>query len=302
MVENKVITALLGDPVEHSVSPTLYGTLSEATGIGGYEHLKVRVPSETDAELEKAIEGVRALGFAGCNITLPFKERTMGLVDELDDTARKIGAINTVHNKDRKLIGYNTDGIGALRSIEKSSRNIDDEDKVVILGAGGAARAVSSEVYERTKNLAIINRTIERAETLVENLESWGGEGAASLELTDDNLRRELVDADFVLNCTPVGMHPDTDATVVAPGVLDDVAEANGSLEGMVFWDAIFNPLPTLFLKEAEERGATTIEGLGMMVYQGVEAFELWTGETVPEEAIEEARKRMENELVSREG
>ncbi|USZ70129.1 shikimate dehydrogenase (plasmid) [Halorussus salilacus] len=299
MIDNKVVTALLGDPVEHSVSPTLYGTFAEAIGIDDYQHLKVRVQSDVDGDLEKAIEGLRAFGLVGCNITLPFKQDTLELVDELDETVDKIGAVNTIQNEDHRLVGYNTDGVGALKSIEERSRKITSNDKVVILGAGGAARAVSSEVYERTTDLVLVNRTLERAERLVNDLESWGGNGAEPLELDDENLRAELVNADFVLNCTSVGMHPDTDATVVPPRVLDHVDEQRGGLDNMIFWDAIFNPLQTMFLEEAEKRNATTIDGLGMMIYQGTEAFELWTGETVPEEAIVEARDRMEEELLS---
>jgi len=288
-----IICGLLGDPVEHSVSPILFHSLAKSVNLQNYLHIKFRIRCDLKNELKKAIEGIKVFGFRGFNITLPYKEKIIKYIDYLDEEAKKIGAVNTILNKNRKIYGFNTDAIGAIISIETSSRKIESDDKVVVIGAGGASKAVCTEVYKRTKNLVIINRTLRRAYRLQKQLEKWGGKGVKCYILNEENLKRELTKADFILHTTPVGMYPNVNETLISKDLLDYLLNERGSLKDLICWDAIFNPYKTLFLKEAEKLGAITISGLGMMIYQGVQAFKIWTGKDVNMRVIPKIEKHL---------
>ena len=281
------VCAVIGDPVEHSLSPCFQNA--------AFQHLKldfIYVAFTVKAEdLGDAISGVRSLGIYGLNVTMPHKISVIKYLDELDERADRIKSVNTILNRNGKLIGYTTDGIGVLNALKYNG--IDPEGKkVVILGAGGAARSASYALSEVAGELVILNRTIERARNLASKVRKligshvngkWDG-------LTEESLRREVREADILINATPVGMSPDVNGTLVEKSLLHP---------DMVVFDMIYHPLKTRLLREAEEVGAKTINGLSMLIHQGAASFEIWTGVEAP---VDVMMKAAEEEIRRREG
>lgn len=264
-------SALLGNPVDHSISPYLFNILTKNVK-DGYAHIKIHTSNEK--RLCKYIDDLGDLGFSGVNITLPYKVTAIKFIDKLDDTVRKIGALNTIVYKGGRKIGYNTDAAGAMKAIELKLRNISPDDFVVVIGAGGAARAVIYEIYKRSKNIVVLNRDIKQANQLSKNI-SLKNKKINCEKLNDDNLKKFIEKADFIINTTPAGMYPDNDGEIVSKNIYNEL----GSLKGKYFFDAIFNPYETKFLIYAKESGAIVCSGLYMMIFQAVEALKLWIGE-----------------------
>ena len=281
------VCAVIGDPVEHSLSPCFQNA--------AFQHLKldfIYVAFTVKAEdLGDAISGVRSLGIYGLNVTMPHKISVIKYLDELDERADRIKSVNTILNRNGKLIGYTTDGIGVLNALKYNG--VDPKGKkVVILGAGGAARSASYALSEVAGELVILNRTIERARNLASKVRKligshvnvkWDG-------LTEESLRREIREADILINATPVGMSPDVNGTLVEKRLLHP---------DMVVFDMIYHPLKTRLLREAEEVGAKTINGLSMLIHQGAASFEIWTGVEAP---VDVMMKAAEEEIRRREG
>jgi len=281
------VCAVIGDPVEHSLSPCFQNA--------AFQHLKldfIYVAFTVKAEsLGDAISGVRSLGIYGLNVTMPHKISVIKYLDELDERADRIKSVNTILNRNGKLIGYTTDGIGVLNALKYNG--IDPKGKkVVVLGAGGAARSASYALSEVAGELVILNRTIERARNLASKVRrligshvnvKWDG-------LTEESLRREIREADILINATPVGMSPYVNGTLVEKRLLHP---------DMVVFDMIYHPLKTRLLREAEEVGAKTINGLSMLIHQGAASFEIWTGMEAP---IDIMMKAAEEEIRRREG
>ncbi|MDP6127596.1 MAG: shikimate dehydrogenase [Dehalococcoidales bacterium] len=264
------ICGLIGDPVEHTMSPAMHNAAFRETGID-YVYLPFRVRRE---ELGKAIEGVRALNIKGLNVTIPHKVAVLPLLDKLDPLAEKIGAVNTIINDDGILTGYNTDATGFLQPLLENGIEPNDK-RIVILGAGGASRAVSFILADRGANLTILNRLeeLDWATELAGRISQIFRTKVGASELTRDNLKGILEKADILINATSVGMSPATDNTPV---------EADLLRPGLVVYDVVYNPVKTRFLREAEAAGATTMAGIDMLVWQGALAFEKWTGLKAP--------------------
>ena len=275
MISGKTrICGLIGDPVGHSVSPAMHNAAFKDKGLD-YIYLPFRVARE---QLGEAISGIRGLNIRGVNVTIPHKVSVMSLLDELDPLAERIGAVNTIVNNDGVLKGYNTDGQGFLKAILE--RGIEPEAKnVVILGAGGASRAISFVLAERGANLVILNRQLEMdwALELAGSVSRAFGREVKALELNEPNLTKVLKKGDILVNATSVGMSPNTGETPVPAGLLKD---------GLTIFDVVYNPLKTKLLKEAEDAGAGAISGIEMLVWQGVLAFEMWTGIKAPVELM----------------
>ncbi len=268
------ICGLIGDPVEHSMSPAMHNSAFENKGID-YVYLPFRVEKE---QLGRAISGVRALNIRGVNVTIPHKVSVIPLLDELDPLAERIGAVNTIINNDGVLKGYNTDAHGFLKAMLE--RGISPEGKrVVILGAGGASRAISFILAEKGANLVILNRQLEIdwAVELASSISRAFGREVKALELNEPNLKQALENGDILVNATSIGMSPNTDETPVAAGVLK---------ADLVVFDIVYNPLKTRLLAEAEDAGARAISGIEMLVWQGALAFEMWTGSKAPVELM----------------
>jgi len=277
------LCGLIGDPVEHTMSPVMHNAAFRELGID-FLYVPFRVKKE---ELGKAIEGMRALNIKGLNVTIPHKVDVIQFLDELDPLAEKIGAVNTIVNDGGLLKGYNTDASGFLQALLE--RGIEPEGKnVVVLGAGGASRAVSFILADRGARLVILNRLLELdwAEELAGRISQVFGKEVEVLELNRGNLIKALGKADILVNTTSVGMSPNADETPVAADLLKP---------GLIVFDIVYNPIKTRLLKEAETAGATTIGGLDMLVWQGVLAFEKWTGQKAPVELMkQEAIKLLE--------
>ena len=267
---NTGICGLIGDPVEHSISPAIHNAAFKKSGLD-YIYLPFRVTSEN---LPGAITALRSLDLRGLNVTIPHKVAVMPLLDEIDAVAKNIGAVNTIVNNNGHLTGYNTDAAGFLKSLVK--RDIDPSGKkVVILGAGGVARAISFALTEQKAEIEILNRSgsPEPAEKLAANLSKHSKSKIHAAELSEPNLKQALKQADILINATSVGMSPNTDNSLVPPELLKP---------DMVVYDVVYNPQKTRLLADAEKAGAVVIGGLDMLIWQGALAFELWTGVEAP--------------------
>jgi len=277
------LCGLIGDPVEHTMSPAMHNAAFRELGLD-FLYVPFRVKRE---ELGKAIAGMRALSIKGLNVTIPHKVAVLQFMDELDPLAEKIGAVNTIVNDDGLLKGYNTDATGFLQALLE--RGIEPEGKnIVILGAGGASRAVSFILADRGAHLVILNRLLELdwAEELAGRISQIFSKEVEALELNRENLIKALGKADILVNTTSVGMSPNIDETPVASDLLRP---------SLVIFDVVYNPIKTRLLREAEMAGAKTIVGLDMLVWQGALAFEKWTGRKAPIELMrEEAIKLLE--------
>lgn len=265
---------LIGDPVEHTLSPLMHNAAFK------YANLDcVYVPFHVKKDnLETAIHGARSLGIKGLNVTIPYKTEVIKFLDVLDGPAELIGSVNTIKFH-KKVKGYNTDGLGAVRAIEEVD-TVKDK-KVVVLGAGGASRAISFQILlSGAGKLIIANRTPQRAFILKENLISKLNADVGVVGLGED-LKREIQNADILINTTPIGMYPDIHQK---PLVTSEMM-----YEGLIVNDIIYNPLETGLLKEARKAGTRTISGIKMLIYQGIESFKIWTGIEPPVKVFEEA-------------
>jgi shikimate dehydrogenase len=271
------VCGLIGDPVEHSVSPAMHNAAFKHLKLD-YTYLSFRVGKE---HLKMAIGGARALGIRGLNVTIPHKVAVMPLLDELDPLAEKIGAVNTIVNDNGVLKGYNTDAGGFLKSLWQSGFELESK-KAVVLGAGGASRAVCFALTENGAEVVILNRQQEMhwAVGLAVSVSEICDREVKALELNDNNLKAVLEPADLLVNATSVGMSPDVGQTPVNKKLLKT---------GLVVFDVVYNPLETKLLAEAEEVGASTISGVDMLVWQGALAFEMWTGVEPPVEVMKAA-------------
>lgn len=270
--------ALIGDPVEHSLSPAMHNAAFEELGLD-YVYVAFRVHHDS---LEGALGGMRSLGLSGANVTIPHKSAVIDHLDGLDEYARKIGAVNTIKNDGGRLEGFNTDGIGALRALEGEGVELGGS-RALLLGAGGAARAISFALVEEGAELAISNRTASRAKELASEVEDEIGAEVDLVPQDEESLAEALRGSDVLINSTSVGMHPDEGETLVESGVMHP---------DLTVMDIVYNPLETGLLREAEEAGAETVGGLEMLVQQGAASLEIWTGEDPPVEVMRDAARR----------
>jgi len=265
------ICCLIGDPVSHSISPAMHNAAFKELGLD-YIYLPFRVKPES---LNDSLKGLRALGIAGFNVTIPHKVAIMPLLDKLDPLAEKIGAVNTVLNNKGVLKGFNTDGPGFITALKTSGIEPDGK-KVVLLGAGGAARAIAFSLAESGAYISILNRrqeydwAVNLATSIVIKCHK---KDVTALELSDKSLKKELKDADILVNATPLGMTPGIENTPVAGELLTD---------GLTVFDIVYNPVETRLIREAKAAGLKTISGIDMLVMQGALAFEIWTGKKAP--------------------
>jgi len=262
------VFALFGDPVAHSLSPLMHNAAFNQMGLDAV-YVAFRV-----TDLRKAILGIKGLNMKGVSVTIPFKTEVMGYLDGLDESARRIGAVNTIVNRGGRLYGYNTDWIGLVTELQDSMEM--KGKRFAILGAGGAARAAIFAVLSQGGIPLILNRTVEKGRSLASEF------GCDFRPLWDI----QVVEADCLINTTPVGMMPDSGRSPL-PGV--PLARFKWVM------DVIYNPFKTKLLRDAEEAGCSVLPGVGMFVHQGAEQIRLWTGMEPPRALMKEiVRERLE--------
>ena len=273
------IVGLIGHPVEHSFSPPMHNAAFDALNMD-YAYVAFDVNSN---DLKSAIEGAESLNIKGFNVTIPHKVDVMQYLDELDEVARLIGAVNTIDFKNLK--GYNTDGIGAVKAIEEVT-SIKNKN-VVVAGAGGASRAISFYIAKYgAESLTILNRNEAKAESLASDVSDSGLIG----EVASDSINaigNYMDGADVLIDTTPLGMHPNiNDEPIVKADMMD---------EDLVVFDAVYNPNETVLIKEAIKANAKPVYGIKMLLYQGAESFKIWTGKTAPVDVMEKALRNTLN-------
>jgi len=261
---------IIGNPVKHSLSPALHNAAFSAVGLNA-----VYIAFEAE-DIKGCIEGIRGLGIKGMSVTIPFKESVIPFLGAIDPLARRIGAVNTIVNRGGGLTGYNTDAIGALMALEAETPL--SGKSCILLGAGGAARAIGFILKQKGASLSIVNRSLVRGQRLARSLE------CRFLPLEE----LAAVRGEILIQTTPVGMSPHLDQCPVPEVVLR---------QGMVVMDIIYDPLETRLLRMARERGCTAINGIPMLIHQGAEQFRLWTGVDPPLSAM---RKAIEEALSKR--
>ena len=276
MVDGKTqVLGVIGDPIEHTFSPAMHNAGLEALNLN-YIYLPFHVKEE---RLGECIQGAKAMGIQGLNVTIPHKSNVMKHLDDIDQVASMIGAVNTI----LRTKGFNTDGYGCVRAIEEKT-SIKDK-KVSITGAGGAARAVAFQIANSgIDELSILNRNLSKAQSLANdlktNLESIGID--ISINAYDlEELKRELSDSHIFIDTTPIGMYPNVDDK--------PVASADMLHEDLLVNDIVYTPMKTSLIREAELANAEVVYGYKMLLYQGIRSFEIWLDRVAPVDVMEKA-------------
>lgn len=260
---------VIGNPVGHSLSPAIHNAAFRTLGLN-FVYLAWRVDTIGDA-----VKGLRALGnFRGASVTIPHKVAAMQFLDQVEPTARRIGAINTIVAEQGELTGHNTDATGALRALREGGVKL-KERRIVVLGSGGAARAIAFALAAESgaEKLTLLGVEDSERTTLAKDIRSTAAVTVEDSYLDESNLRRLLPDSHVLIHCTPVGMSPKSGETCVPASFLHD---------GLAVMDIVYNPRETQLLKDAKRAGCKTIPGLEMFLNQAVTQFELWTNQLAP--------------------
>jgi shikimate dehydrogenase len=266
-----ILCGVIGNPVAHSMSPAMHNAAFQAVGLN-YVYLAFKVE-----DVASALRGVRGLGIRGLSVTIPHKLAVMDSLDHIDETARQIGAVNTIINEQGRLVGTNTDGYGALLALEQVEPV--DGRRVVVLGVGGTARAIAF-TFARQRHpahIVLVGRKPQKTANLAAEVQESSSCPVSVSDFDPKRLKEEIAQADIIINTTPIGMFPGTEESPVPEGVF---------VERHVVFDVIYNPRETRMLRQAREKGARTINGVPMFVRQGAEQFRLWTGVEPPVEVM----------------
>ncbi|KKY01847.1 hypothetical protein VN21_00110 [Paraclostridium benzoelyticum] len=259
------LLCLIGNPVEHSFSPSIHNYLIKKNNLN-MKYVCFNVKSD---ELENAIKGIKALGVKGCNVTIPHKVEIIKYLDSVDKNALLIGAVNTVKNEGGKLIGYNTDGVGFVKSITDKGYDIYNKN-VLIIGAGGAARSIAIEMASNgAKEINLRNRSIKNAKEISDILiDSFGINSKFS---TDQITKEDLEDIDIIINTTPIGMDKDKDSCPIDEKI-------NLTNKDILVCDIVYNPHETKFISWAKKNNFDIVYGIDMLINQAIQGFNIWTG------------------------
>jgi shikimate dehydrogenase len=269
------VCGVIGEPIEHTLSPLMHNAAFEALKLD-YVFLAFRVKP---AEVESAVNGMRALNIRGLNITMPHKSTVIKHLDRVDLSAQIVNSVNTVLNKENLLFGFNTDGVGALKALKENGVELKGR-KVLLLGAGGAARAIAYTMAKEADELAVLNRTVKQAQALAKLLEKSFNKKISTGSLSPTDIQSNLKDSDILINATSVGMKPRAEESPVPLKLLRS---------NLAVMDIVYNPLETKLAKEAKAAGARVVSGVEMLIYQGAASFELWTGKSAPIEVMRQA-------------
>jgi shikimate dehydrogenase len=276
------VCGVIGDPIEHTLSPAIHNAAFDHLELD-FVFLAFKVKA---ADLENAVRGMRGLGIHGLNVTMPHKSTVISFLDEVDSTVKFLGSANTILNKDGKLSGFNTDGVGALKALRENGAEL-SEKKMLLLGAGGAAKAIAFALAEEVGELVVLNRAAEKAAVLADALKRMFGKKIVGGALSPSAVQKNLQDADLLVNATSVGMHPNVNQSLVAPQWLKS---------NLAVMDIVYNPVETKLARDAKAAGAKVISGVEMLIYQGAASFKIWTGRSAP---IEVMRRAALNKLSS---
>jgi len=280
---------IFGHPISHTLSPVMHNAVIKALGLDmAYLPFEVKPPN-----LKEAINGIKSLGIIGVNITIPHKESVIRFLDDISEEARLVGAVNTIVNKDRKLVGYNTDGSGYMASLKEELGFNPKSKRIIIIGAGGAARGILAALAtQKPKSITVANRTLSRAVSLIKAFKGkFRDTRFEAINLDDNMLKMSFNSVDLLINTTSVGMKQGKTLKIPLE-TLPKIA---------IVSDIIYNPLETLLLKKAKKIGLTTHGGLGMLVHQGARSFKLWTGMDAPMNVMRKAAlKALKMEVGSR--
>lgn len=262
------IIGVIGKNIENSLSPLIHNQIILKLSLN-YCYLPFQV---AEINLAKAVQGIKALNLKGVNVTFPYKEKIIKFLDSLEESARRIGAVNTIVNSQGILTGYNTDVIGFKKSLQEERKFTVKGKNAIILGAGGAARGVIYALLEEEiKEINIFNRTLEKAKKIKQDFSFLFSKSRINaFPLEEENLEDKIKRAHFMVNTTSFGIPPQIDKTPLPNETLFH--------SDLLVYDLIYHPAKTLFLRQAEKAGAKIMNGLPMLVYQGVESFYLWTG------------------------
>jgi shikimate dehydrogenase len=271
------LVGLIGRPLGHSFSPAMQNRAFQAMGLN-YCYLPIEV---TDEDLATVAAGIAKMNFAGYNVTIPHKIRIMDYLDTIDPLAQAIGAVNTVVIQNGRTTGYNTDGIGFAHSLETAGEPSVKNKSVLIVGAGGAARAIAMTLADRgVARIVICNRTEPKAYALSRDVNRQGRKCATAIPLDTATMVNALQDTDILINTTSVGMHPQDQRSPIG----DHLIQSH-----LVVCDIVYNPPLTHLLRIAQEKGCRVVRGMGMLVYQGAASFRLWTGRDAPVDIMRDA-------------
>ena len=278
---------LIGYPLKHSISPVF-----QQAALDHYQlDMRYQVWETNQSDLAMTIQRLRGLDYCGANVTIPYKEAVPLFLDDIDKTAKDIGAVNTIVNRDGKLTGYNTDVQGFLKALQEDAKFEVERKHAVVLGAGGVARAACYGLIQNgLATLTIMNRSFPRAQSLVSSLAQYALENKIGVRISaapwTDGAPSEIVKTcHLIVNCTSIGMrHSPTEheSPLLQSAIAKDV----------LVYDLVYNPMETPLLKAAKAVGARTLGGLSMLVYQGSAAFELWTGKKAPLEVMMQAAQK----------
>lgn len=269
------VCGVIGEPIEHTLSPIMHNAAFQALNLD-YVFLAFRVKSP---EVETAVNGMRALNIRGLNVTMPHKTAVINHLDRVDLSAQIVNSVNTVLNKENLLFGFNTDGVGAVRALKENGVELKGR-KVLLLGAGGAARAIAYAIAKEADELAVLNRTVKQAQALAKLLEKSFNKKIVSASLSPSDVQCNLQDSDILINATSVGMKPKAEESPVPPKTLR---------KNLAVMDIVYNPLETKLAKDAKTAGAKVVSGIEMLIYQGAASFEIWTGKSAPVEVMRQA-------------
>ncbi len=269
------VCGVIGEPIEHTLSPLMHNAAFEALKLD-FVFLAFRVKP---AEVENAVNGMRALNIRGLNVTMPHKTTVIKHLDRVDLSAQIVNSVNTVLNKENLLFGFNTDGVGALKALKENGVELKGR-KVLLLGAGGAARAIAYTMAKEADELAVLNRTVKQAQALAKLLEKSFNKKIATGSLSSSDIQSNLQDSDILINATSLGMKPKAEESPVAPKLLRS---------NLAVMDIVYNPLETKLAKDAKAAGAKVVSGVEMLIYQGAASFEIWTGKSAPVEVMRQA-------------
>lgn len=276
---------LIGNPVEHTMSPVIHNTLAKETG-ENLTYVPFHVPT---GYIGDAVKGAYALNLLGLNVTVPYKSDVIPHLADIDPLAERIGAVNTLVRQENGFKGYNTDMPGLYRAMQDDGVNIEGE-KVLILGAGGVARAVAMLLADKkAEEIILLNRTVERAQSIADEINAFMGEKRAYAMALSDYKTLPENESYLAIQATNVGMHPHVEDVVIEEEEFYQKIHTG--------YDLIFNPFCTKFMELVQKQGGKAYNGLKMLLYQGIIAYELWTGRNIDDSLVEIVYKNMKDAM-----